>query len=225
MDRFCNGDPENDVLTGEYYYNKRPVERVVDWNAPVECVDVHRFYGGDLKGVLSKLDYLQRLGVEVVYLNPIFVSPSNHKYDSQDYEHIDPHFVGFVKDDGEILSEGVSDNSLSTRYQSRVTSPENLRYADAYFAKLCEEIHRRGMKIILDGVFNHAGSFHKWMDREGIYRGKEGFLTGAFWDEKSPYHEYFHFAEDSSWPDRVKYQGWWDFETLPKLNYEGSRAL
>lgn len=54
-------------------------------------MDVNNFYGGDLQGVMDKLDYLQDLGVEVIYLNPIFVSPSNHKYDIQDYDYVDPH--------------------------------------------------------------------------------------------------------------------------------------
>ena len=70
-------------------------------------MDVRRFYGGDLQGVLEKLDYLQELGVEVVYFNPLFVSPSNHKYDIQDYDYIDPHLGVIVEDGGEILPEGV----------------------------------------------------------------------------------------------------------------------
>ncbi len=67
---------------------------------------VREFYGGDLQGVLDKLDYLSELGVEVIYFNPLFVSPSNHKYDIQDYDYIDPHFGVIVKDDGELLSTG-----------------------------------------------------------------------------------------------------------------------
>lgn len=60
-------------------------------------MDVRCFYGGDLQGVWEKLDYLQNLGVEVLYFNPMFVSPSNHKYDTQDYDHIDPHYGRIVK--------------------------------------------------------------------------------------------------------------------------------
>lgn len=67
-------------------------------------MDVREFYGGDLQGILNKLDYLQELGIEVIYLNPIFVSPSNHKYDTQDYDYIDPHFAVIVEDDGETLA-------------------------------------------------------------------------------------------------------------------------
>ena len=90
VDRFCNGDKSNDVETCEYVYIGRPVQRVEDWGKNPSAMDVGYFYGGDLKGVWDKLDYIKSLGVEVIYLNPIFVSPSNHKYDCQDYEHIDP---------------------------------------------------------------------------------------------------------------------------------------
>ena len=89
-DRFCNGDSSNDVLTNEYCYIGEPVHRVEDWGRYPAQMDVREFYGGDLQGVLDKMDYLQDLGVEVIYFNPLFVSPSNHKYDIQDYDYIDP---------------------------------------------------------------------------------------------------------------------------------------
>lgn len=224
VDRFCNGDPSNDVLTNEYAYVEKPVEHV-DWDSPLEPVDVRRFYGGDLQGVRDKLDYLKRLGVEVIYFNPLFVSPSNHKYDIQDYDHIDPHFTGFVHDTGELLPEGSLTNRLSERYVTRVTDPENLEHANAYFAELVQEIHKRGMKVILDGVFNHCGSFNKWMDSERIYEGKPGYAPGAAILKESPYHRYFQFTEDSKWPENAEYLGWWNYETLPKLNYENSQEL
>ena len=84
VDRFCNGDTSNDVQDGEYNYIGEPTLGIVDWNRYPSSMDVRAFYGGDLAGVMRKLDYLQELGVEVIYLNPIFVSPSNHKYDIQD---------------------------------------------------------------------------------------------------------------------------------------------
>ena len=92
VDRFCNGDPSNDVVDGEYAYIGEPTVQVKDWGKYPSAMDVRSFYGGDLKGVMEKLDYLQDLGVEVIYFNPLFVSPSNHKYDTQDYDYIDPHF-------------------------------------------------------------------------------------------------------------------------------------
>ena len=81
------------------------------------------------------------------------------------------------------------------------------------------------MKIILDGVFNHCGSFNKWLDREKIYEGKEGFPSGAYIEKASPYHRYFHFQNEDAFPDNVTYEGWWGHDTLPKLNYEGSQEL
>lgn len=79
--RFYNGDPSNDVLTEEYYYIQCPSRKMEDWDACPSDFSVGEFYGGDLEGVRQKLDYLQSLGVEVIYFNPLFVSPSNHKYD------------------------------------------------------------------------------------------------------------------------------------------------
>ena len=225
VDRFRNGDPKNDVVTGEYAYLGHRVEGVTDWNGLPENNDSYRFFGGDLVGVMEKLDYLKHLGVEAIYLNPIFVSPSNHKYDCQDYDYVDPHFVGFVEDGGQTLPWGQLDNRLSERYLTRVTSKANLENANAYFAKLCEEIHKRDMKIILDGVFNHCGSFNKWMDKERIYEGRPGYAPGAYITEDSPYHDYFYFDEGSKWPLNRHFTGWWNHPTLPKLNYENSKEL
>ena len=224
VERFCNGDPSNDVVTGEYNYVKRPVKHQDDWNAMPEAFDVANFYGGDLQGVIDKLDYLQSLGVQVLYLNPIFVSPSNHKYDCQDYDHVDPHFGKLVHDAEGVLPEGCEDNNQSPKYVKRVADLENLDASNRLFAELVEEVHRRGMKIILDGVFNHCGSYNCWMDREQLYTGKPGFVPGAYVSKESPYHDYFKFKGDA-WPCNGDYEGWWDFETLPKLNYEDSENL
>ena len=71
---------------------------MTDWKEPISTLDVGRFYGGDLQGVLDKLDYLKSLKIEAIYLNPVFVSPSNHKYDCQDYDHIDPHYGVILED-------------------------------------------------------------------------------------------------------------------------------
>ena len=159
-DRFYNGDPSNDVETNEYYYINDNVKKVEDWEAIPATLDVGRFYGGDLQGVLDNLDYLQGLGVEALYFNPLFVSPSNHKYDCQDYEHIDPHYAVIAKDGGEVLAEGSKNNELASKYIMRTANLENLEASNEFFAKFCEEVHGRGMKIIIDGVFNHCGSFN-----------------------------------------------------------------
>ena len=220
VDRFRNGDPSNDVEDREYAYLKGgSSHRVTDWETLPEQLDVRNFYGGDLQGVWEKLDYLQYLGVEVLYFNPLFVSPSNHKYDTQDYDHIDPHLAKIAADGGEVLPEDAPSNSQATRYIKRTTDPANLEASDAFFAALVQEAHRRGMRVILDGVFNHCGSFHKWMDREGLYHGQPTYRPGAYGCEESPYRSYFRFGQ------REEYECWWGFETLPKLNYEGSAKL
>lgn len=220
VDRFCRGSSDNDVCSREYVYIGHPVVRVEDWDQLPSAMDVRCFYGGDLQGVWDKLDYLQHLGVEVIYFNPLFVSPSNHKYDTQDYDHIDPHFGVIVKDGGELVAEEASDNEHATRYQIRVASPENLEASDEFFARFMEEIHRRGMKVIIDGVFNHCGSFNKWLDRELIYARQGKYEPGAYESEESPYRSFFKFYQEDQWPYNSSYDGWWGHDTLPKLNYD-----
>lgn len=225
VDRFCNGDPSNDVESGEYCYINEPVGRVEDWSRYPAQMDVREFYGGDLQGVLDKMDYLQELGVEVIYFNPLFVSPSNHKYDIQDYDYIDPHFGKIVEDQGELLAPGQKENRFATKYVNRVTNYANLEASNELFIKVVEEAHRRGMHVIMDGVFNHCGSFNKWLDRERIYENAAGFEKGAYVSADSPYRSYFDFHDQNAWPYNPTYDGWWGHDTLPKLNYEGSGEL
>ena len=233
VDRFYNGDRSNDVEDNEYIYIGEGTSKVTDWNKYPAAMGVREFYGGDIAGVMQKLDYLQELGVEVIYLNPVFVSPSNHKYDIQDYDYIDPHFGRIVKDEGELLqkdehgnwkADANYPNKDASRYICRVTDKENLEASNRLFAEFVEEVHRRGMKVILDGVFNHCGSFNKWLDRECIYENAEGYEKGAYVSEDSPYNTFFKFRE-RQWPYNPHYDGWWGHDTLPKLNYEESPAL
>ncbi len=223
-DRFFNGDKSNDVETREYSYIGDYSVKVDDWYKYPATMGVREFYGGDIQGVWDKLDYLEKLGVEVIYFNPMFVSPSNHKYDIQDYDYIDPHFGKIVKDEGELLSEGNYLNREASRYITRVTDKANLEASNELFARFVEEVHRRGMKVILDGVFNHCGSFNKWLDREQIYENQEGYEKGAYVSGDSPYRSFFKFFEDA-WPYNYHYNGWWGHDTLPKLNYEESPKL
>ena len=223
-DRFCNGESANDVKSYEYFYVSGHAQHIDDWYRPVTEPDVGNFYGGDLQGVMQKLDYLQSIGIEVLYFNPIFISPSSHKYDTQDYEHIDPHLAVIEDDEPHAMLSWEHHNGYAKQYIRRTTSAFNLYASDGYFAQLCQEVHRRGMRIILDGVFNHCGSFNKWMDKEGIYVGRSGFSKGAYQDIYSPYRKFFKFTERGS-GRTSDYEGWWGFDTLPKLNYEGSEEL
>ncbi|MCR5053960.1 MAG: glycoside hydrolase family 13 protein [Lachnospiraceae bacterium] len=225
VDRFCSGDDSNDVVDREYHYINSYAGKIPDWNRPPSDFDVCNFYGGDLEGVRSKLNYLKSLGVEVIYFNPIFVSPSNHKYDTQDYDYIDPHYGRIINDGGEPLKEGDTDNSHATKYKKRVTDIENLEASNELFAQLVSEAHEKGIRVILDGVFNHCGSFNKWLDREGIYENAVGFEPGAYHTADSPYVDFFDFHMNGKWPNNNAYDGWWGHDTLPKLNYEGSIRL
>lgn len=130
------------------------------------------FFGGDLNGIISKLDYLASFGVTCIYLNPIFASSSNHRYNTADYMSIDP-LLGSEDD----------------------------------FRRLCEEARKRGIRIMLDGVFSHTGSDSIYFNREGHY----GKKTGAYRDPSSPYREWYLFRKDGS------YECWWNFETLPNV--------
>ena len=225
VDRFHNGDSSNDVLTNEYQYIDDKTVRVENWDKYPAAMGVREFYGGDLQGVLNKMDYLQELGIDVIYFNPLFVSPSNHKYDIQDYDYIDPHFGKIVHDEGELLKPEQRENRFATRYIDRISNRENLEASNALFAEVVKEAHRRGIKVILDGVFNHCGSFNKWMDRERIYENVPGYEKGAYIAQDSVYHDYFQFTDDHRWPYNGTYDGWWGHDTLPKLNYENSRRL
>ncbi len=211
-------------LDREYAYIGGHTVAVKDWEKYPDALDVRCFYGGDLQGVEEKLDYLKDLGVDVIYFNPLFVSPSNHKYDIQDYDYIDPHFAVICEDDGDLMKEDNFNNQAATRYIARVTKKENLESSNAYFARLVQKIHEKGMRVILDGVFNHCGSFNKWMDRERIYEKQEGYEPGAYISEDSPYRSFFRFRRNK-WPYNADYDGWWGHETLPKLNYEDSDEL
>ncbi|MFR6561793.1 MAG: alpha-amylase family glycosyl hydrolase [Eubacterium ventriosum] len=173
---------------------------------------------------MDKLEYLEKLGVEVIYFNPIFVSPSNHKYDTQDYDYIDPHFGKIVNDNGKLLKDGDNNNEHAQRYKVRTTDLANLEASNKLFVELVEKAHAHGIKIIIDGVFNHCGSFNKWMDKEKFYTKNKNYKSGAYISKDSPYNLYFKFLEDR-WPDNNSFEGWWGFDTLPKLNYEGSKEL
>ncbi len=225
VDRFYNGDLSNDVVDREYTYIGEHVRHVDNWDKYPATMGVREFYGGDLDGVIKKLDYLKELGIQCIYFNPLFVSPSNHKYDIQDYDYIDPHIGKIVDDGGEPLPENVYENVQATKYIKRVTALDNLEASNALFIKLVEEAHSRGIKVIIDGVFNHCGSFNKWLDRERIYEGSNDFEKGAYVSGESPYRDFFQFNDPNRWPYNGTYNGWWGHDTLPKLNYEGSKKL
>lgn len=207
IDRFYNGDTTNDVVDGEYSYLEHEVCKIKEWNKIPEDNDVFNFYGGDIQGVIDKLGYLKDLGINMIYFNPLFVSPSNHKYDIQDYGHIDPHIGKIVKD------------SDADKYEVRTVSEENLKASDELFVEMVKKAHEYGIRIIIDGVFNHCGSFNKWMDREGIYEKILSNNKGAYSHVDSLYRGYFN------WKENGEYDSWWGHFNHPKLYYENSQEL
>jgi len=131
------------------------------------------FFGGNLRGIIEKLGYLEDLGITVIYLNPIFEAYSNHRYDTANYMKIDP-LLGTEED----------------------------------FIELCQKAKGKGIRIILDGVFNHTGSDSVYFNKNGRFPG-----PGAYQSKDSPYYQWFHFIH---FPD--KYESWWGIDTLPSVN-------
>lgn len=163
-DRFCNGNPECNS------------EKVIPWKGPTECVSYKDEFGGDLQGIISKLDYLRDLGITGIYLNPINLATTNHKYDTIDYAVIDPHFG-----DAKIMRN------------------------------LSDEAHKRGIAIMLDGVFNHSGwLFKPWVDVK----------------KKGPKSKYYNWFMINKWPfdkgwgnaEKGNFYSFAFVDAMPKLN-------
>ncbi len=173
VDRFNRGSVQMPI--------REDAEFNPDWDSGVPqyaeyqggFVKNNMFFGGTLYGVCEKLDYLTSLGVNVIYLNPIFEAYSNHKYDTGDYMKVDEMFGG-----------------------------------EAAFDKLISEADKRGIKIILDGVFNHTGSDSIYFNKNNRYN-----TVGAYNSPDSPYFDWYFF---DNYPD--DYKSWWGIEILPKLN-------
>ncbi len=173
-DRFCRLEvPSPEGLVGGRTVHQEWREEPAYGPDAQGIVRNNDFFGGSLRGITSKLDYLRSLSVSTIYLNPIFMSASNHRYDTADYMTIDP--------------------MLGTE--------EDLK-------ELCAEAHKRGIHIMLDGVFNHTGS-------DSIYFNAKGFFDtlGAAQSLDSPYASWFTFQQH---PDR--YDAWWGIDTLPAVN-------
>jgi glycosidase len=205
-DRFRDGDPSNNPEPGRFFYGELdgtifrsdPAGGMDNpWNTIIcdprdqnDCPGTYslNFYGGDLQGVIDKLDYLQDLGATAIYFNPVFLSPSNHKYDTTDFTQIDPDF-----------------GDLET------------------FQNLAQQAKNRGMRLILDGVFNHTSSDSIYFDRYGNYE-----TLGACESPDSPYRDWYYFrdvspgtgacAASDGTPLAAAYESWFGFASLPKLN-------
>ncbi len=177
-DRFATSKDEQEIR--QSYSEHNPEAMVKSWGDPVgshQNTGSKEFFGGDLKGVEQKLEYLENLGVTALYFNPIFSSPSNHKYDTTDYFTVDPMFG-----------------------------------SNQQFAQLCDKIHSKKMKIVLDAVFNHTSVHHPWFDIK-----MEG--DGAYGHPKSKYRSFYFFEDDSD-----NYIGWKGIGNLPVLNFDNEQV-
>lgn len=180
-DRFYNGNENGEFLGNRTDIIKRgwgeqPFYKAEQFGGEYKSND---FFGGNLKGIIKKLPYLEDLGITVIYLNPIFKAASNHKYDTGSYEEIDPMFGD-----------------------------------EQTFSELCREAKKRGIRIILDGVFNHTGDDSQYFNKYGNYDS-----VGAFQSKDSPYYTWFRFMD---FPN--VYESWWGMTTLPQVE-EHSEAL
>ena len=220
-ERFRDGDPSNNPTVKDII-GADPVEPPKSWNIHpwesdwYELQDyekkngekelwkhlLRRRYGGDLQGIIDKLDYLADLGISAIYLNPVFDSPSLHKYDAASYHHIDPNFGPDPVGDRQLMKQ---ENPLD---------PETWVWtkADELALKLIEEAHKRNIRIIFDGVFNHMG-----------------INSFAFQDllknqQKSPYKDWFTVK---SWDNKktgetFDYVGWFGVKSLPELREDSA---
>lgn len=223
-ERFDNGDKTNDPaphdMEGAWPYKIPDGWHISPWTSdwyklqPWEKADGHDFYwnagvrryGGDLQGVINRLDYLHKLGITAIYFNPIFESPSLHKYDTRMYHHVDNNFGPNPKEDEKIwASENPADPS-TWKWTS----------ADSLFLSLIKKCHKLGMKIIIDGVFNHVGtSFWAFQD---VVKNQE----------KSPFKDWFKiksFDNPNTPENEFEYEGWNGVKDLPEIKKDEHTGL
>jgi cyclomaltodextrinase len=217
-ERFRNADPSNDPTPAELeippdrewhispwisdWYKLQPWERA---HSPKFYENVFdRRYGGDLQGVIDKLDYLKDLGITAIYFNPLFEAFSLHKYDASSYHHIDNNFGPDSKGDLELIKTE-TDNPSTWHWSA----------SDRLFLKLIQEAHKRGIKVVIDGVFNHSGT--RFFAFEDIVKNQK----------KSRYADWFDvttWADPSVPGSKFEYKSWWNTQTLPEFK-EGKHSF
>jgi glycosidase len=208
VERFRNGDPGNDPTPADMsgsFPDKIPAKwRITpwghDWYAHEPWLDSvkakgfyskiqARRYGGDLQGVLDKMDYIQSLGVTAIFFNPLNDSPSLHKYDARNYAHIDRNFGPDPKGDAVIIDSEIHDDPATWKWTS----------ADLLFLKVIREFHRRGIRVIMDYSWNHTGKTF-WALNDIRKNGKN-----------SKYVDWYtitQFDDPATKEDEFSYEGW-----------------
>ncbi|MTI87970.1 MAG: alpha-amylase [Balneolaceae bacterium] len=213
-ERFRNGDPSNDPDRARARGPEgwEISEWTTDWYARAswekEATDDfyaivrERRYGGDLQGVIDKLDYLKELGIGGIYFNPIFDAQSMHKYDGSYYHHIDRNFGPNPEADTALFNREDPGDPASWEFSS----------ADSLFLELLEEAHKRDIKIVIDGVWNHTGT-EFWAFQDLVKN-----------QQNSPYKEWYivNSFDNPATTDisEFDYEGWWGFKGLPVFREE-----
>lgn len=215
-ERFANGNSSNDPSADKVFANASFIPKgwkITKWtnnwfkrdewevNLGGKFRDhlFERRYGGDIEGIISKLDYLKNLGIGAIYLNPVFEAVSLHKYDASCYHHIDVNFGLNPKEDLLTMKSEIPENPSTWKWTN----------ADKLFLMLIEEVHKRGMKIIIDGVFNHTG-IQFWAFQDLIKNQKN-----------SIYKDWYivrHFDDPETRENEFDYKGWWNIKSLPEFN-------
>jgi cyclomaltodextrinase / maltogenic alpha-amylase / neopullulanase len=207
-ERFRNGCPASNPRVEDFSTRPIPGWKIMPWGAewyrqqPWEKKHgdffhavYHRRYGGDLVGVYEKLDYLQELGINAIYLNPVFHAASLHKYDGSSFHHVDPAFGPDREGDLKRLARATETEDPATWIWTE---------ADKFLLKLIKEVHRRGMRIILDGVFNHTGrDFFAFRDL--LANGK-----------RSRYRNWYKIKQWNK-DGSFDYDGWFGHKALPEF--------
>lgn len=204
-DRFYNGDHNNDPvfesIKGSWPHDNESAWQISPWTSdwyklqPWEEENGKGFghnvqrrrYGGDIQGIIDKLDYLASLGINTIYINPIFHSPSLHKYDAASYHHIDVFFGADPQNDLTIMKNENPANPQDWQWTS----------ADKLFLTLIKKAHRKNIRIILDGVFNHTG-INFWAFKDVQEKGQQSQFKDWYiinsWDDPSTPQDEFDYA-------------------------------
>ncbi len=217
VERFHNGNPANDPTAANIDIPPMNVHAPTGWKVtpwtdnwfdqerwakvPGKSFSEmlqYRRYGGDLQGVINKLDYLQGLGVTALFINPINDAPSLHKYDARYYHHVDVNFGPDPEGDNKIIASENPADPTTWKWTS----------ADQLFLKLVNEVHKRKMKIIMDYSWNHTGTtFWAWLD---ILKNQEASKYKDWYDIKS-------FDNPATPENEFAYDGWIGVKSLPEL--------
>ena len=163
----------------------------------VDKVQLRR-YGGDLKGVLEKIDYLDSLGVTAIYFRPLNDAPSLHKYDARNWRHIDINFGPSPERDKKLISSEVPDDPSTWK------STE----ADKLFIKVIEEFHNRNIKVILDYSWNHTGEMF-WAWQDVLKHQDKSRYKDWYWIES--------FDKKETQQNEFSYHGWAGVPNLPEI--------